>query len=117
MLLDFQPTCEIYTEHGEPRLKMDVAFRQLRVHSKVRLKVFGQQKGEWLSVLSTKDWRPVGAPPEDKRTGTREEMHARFLDSLSARAFDAMKISIQIDVLGDGTYLYPKDPKEASAKA
>lgn len=117
VLLDFQPTCEIYTEHGEPRLKMDVAFRQLRVHSKVRLKVFGQQKGEWLSVLSTKDWRPVGAPPEDKRTGTREEMHARFLESLPARAFDAMKIAVQIDVLGDGSYLYPEEPKEALAKA
>jgi hypothetical protein len=117
VLFDFLPTCEIYKEGDEPRLKLDVFFRQLRVHSKVRLKVFGRQGVKWGPVLSKDDWRPIGAPPEDKRTHTREEMPARFIEGLPAWSFDEMKISVQIDVLGDGSFLYPKDPKEASAKA
>jgi hypothetical protein len=117
VLFDFLPTCEIYKEGDEPRLKIDVFLRQLRVHSKVRLKVFGKERGRWNQIRHSDDWRPIGAPPEDKRTHTREEMPARLIEGIPAWGFDEMKISVQIDVLGDGTFLYPKDPKEALAKA
>ncbi len=117
VLFDFEPTCEIYEEHGRPRLKIDVAFRQLKCHSKVRLKVFGKLNGKWGQVLHRDDWRPVGKTEEDERTHTRKERAARYLDGVAAEGFDEMKISVQIDVLGDGTFMYPKDAKEASAKA
>jgi len=116
VLFDFLPTCEIYEEGDQPRLKIDVFFRQLRVHSKVRLKVFGKRDGRWDQIRHSDDWRPIGAPPEDKRTGTREEMPARLLEGMPAWGFDEMKISVQIDVLGDGTFLYPAEAREAAAK-
>jgi hypothetical protein len=118
VLFDFQPTCEIYEEHGRPRLKIDVSFRQLKCHSKVKLKVFGKLNGRWGPVLHRDDWRPpVGRTLEDDNTHLRDERAARYIEGVSAEGFDEMKISVQIDVLGDGTFLYPKDAKEAFAKA
>jgi hypothetical protein len=117
VLFDFEPTCQIYDDHGRPRLKIDVAFRQLKCRSKVRLKVFGKLNGKWGQVLHRDDWRPVGKTEEDERTHTRKERAARYLEGVAAEGFDEMKITLQIDVLGDGSFLYPEDPKEVSAKA
>jgi hypothetical protein len=117
VLFDFEPTCEIYEEGGEPRLKIDVRFRQLKCRSKVRLHVFGKQDGRWGQVRHKDDWRPVGKTEEDEQSGLRKERAARYLEGMAAWDFDEMKIAVQIDVLGDGTFLYPEKPKEASAKA
>lgn len=117
VLFDFLPTCDIYEAEGQPRLKIEVRFRQLKVHSKLRLKVFGRQAGKWAQILHKDDWRPKGAPPEERPNGPRKEGSFPVFDGIPAWGFDEMKIAVQIDVLGDGTFLYPKEPKEASAKA
>jgi hypothetical protein len=41
---------------------------------------------------------------------------APFYDGIPTKDFDEIKIAVQVDVLGDGTFLYPEDPREASAK-
>ncbi len=116
VLFDFTPTCELYTDNGHRRLKLDVGFRQLRCRSKVQLKLFGCRNGRWTELGGTDDWRPKGAPPEDARTRLRLETHARFLEGIPAQDYEAMKIAVQIDLLGDGSFLYPPRPKEAVAK-
>jgi hypothetical protein len=118
VLFDFVASCEFYEEHGHSRLKLQVFFRQLKAHSKVILKVFGRKGGgTWTEMGETDDWRAkAGAPPEDSRTRTRMEGPAPFYDGIPTKDFDEMKIAVQIDVLGDGTFLYPEDPREASAK-
>jgi hypothetical protein len=106
VLFGFHATCEIYEDDGQPRLKIEVRFRQLKAHSKIRLKVFGRQSGKWAQVFHRNDWRPrVGAPPEDERTHTRKEGAFPVFDGIPAEGFDEMEISVQIDVLGDGTFL------------
>jgi hypothetical protein len=115
VLFAFEPKCEIYEEHGQPLLKIDVRFRQLKCQSKVDLKVFGQQKGQWLLMFHSKDWRPVGAPPEDERTHLRQEGPARLFASVSAAGFKKMKIAVQIDVFGDRTFKYPKEAQAADS--
>jgi hypothetical protein len=76
----------------------------LKCHSKVKLKVFGKLNGRWGPVLHRDDWRPpVGRTLEDDNTHLRDERAARYIEGVSAEGFDEMKISVQIDVLGDGT--------------
>lgn len=118
VLFDFVASCEFYEEHGHSRLKLQVFFRQLKAHSKVRLKVSGRNgSGAWSEMGETDDWRAkVGAPPEDARTKTRMEGPAPCYEGIPTTGFDEMKIAVQIDVLGDGTFLYPEEPREASAK-
>jgi hypothetical protein len=118
VLFDFVASCEFYDEHDHSRLKLQVFFRQLKAYSKVRLKVFGRRNdGPWSEMGETDDWRDaIGAPPEDPRTKTRLEGPAAFHAGLPTTGFDEMKIAVQIDVLGDGTFLYPDKAREASAR-
>jgi hypothetical protein len=115
VLFDFTPTCEIIEEHGHKWLKVDVRFRHLKAHSKVILKLYGRKRGvlAWTELGTNEDWVPrVGGQPYDARTKTKAEGAAPFFDRLPTMGYDEMKIGVQIDVLGDGSYLYPKDPKE-----
>lgn len=118
VLFEFEAKCEFWEVNGHAQLKLQVFFRQLKAHSKVRLKVSGRKNGgPWSEMGETDDWRDaVGAPPEDSRTKTRMEGPAPFHASIPTTGFDEMKIAVQIDVLGDGTFLYPEEAREATAK-
>jgi hypothetical protein len=115
VLFEFEPKCELHEEAGKPLLKIDIHFRQLKCRSKVELKVFGYQDGKWLLMFHSKDWQPRIRPPEDRATGLRQEGFGRMADNVPAAGFAKMKIEVQIDLFGDGSFLYPKRAKDAFA--
>jgi len=121
VLFDFEPTCEIYEEHGHKRLKIDVKFRHLKPHSRVVLTLFGRKGGQsgWTKLGTNPDW--PRQPSQDHRKDLRPEGPVRLFEGVPTMGYDEMKIAVQIDVLGDGSYLYPdrtkeypKDPPKAS---
>jgi hypothetical protein len=116
ILFEFTAACEVQADGGRPWLKIEVFFRQLKCRSKVRLQVFGKLNGKWGPVRRRSDWRPVGRTEEDDQTHLRKERAARYVEGVPAEGFDDMKITVQLDVLGDGSFLYPEEAREVPAK-
>jgi len=112
VLFDFQIAGEFTDKHGRPMLTIDVAFRQLKTNSKVRMAVLALGGGQWKCVRNETDWHTTGSPPNLGQPGQgRMEGAFRFLDGAWSKDYPEMQIAVQIDVLGDGSFLYPPEPR------
>ena len=117
VLFDFQISGRFDDKHGRPMLTIDVAFRQLKIHSKVRMAVLALDGGKWKCVRNETDWHTTGSPPDLGRPGQgRMEDAFRFLDGAWAKDYPEMQIAVQIDVLGDGSFFYPPEPRVCHCK-
>jgi hypothetical protein len=112
VLFDFQIAGEFTDKHGRPMFTIDVAFRQLKIYSRVRMAVLALDGGQWKCVRNETDWHTTGSPPNLGQPGQgRMEGAFRFLDGAWSKDYPEMQIAVQIDVLGDGSFLYPPEPR------
>lgn len=118
VLFDFRISGDFtQSNDGRPILRIDVAFRQLKTYSKVRMAVLASIDGEWKCVRNETDWRGPGCPPELGRPGQgRMEGAFRIVDAAIAADHPEMRIAVQIDVVGDGSFLYPPEPRTKDIK-